>query len=75
MNILKKLFGGQKTTEEVRETKEKGFDMVKYLAYFQAYTNTYARVEQLRQMYEEGSILTMFALALGTSIPMVPLPV
>ena len=30
MNILKKLFGGQKTTEEVRETKEKGFDMVKY---------------------------------------------
>ena len=24
MNILKKLFGGQKTTEEVRETKEKG---------------------------------------------------
>lgn len=30
MNILKKLFGGQKTTEEVRETKEKDFDMVKY---------------------------------------------
>ena len=29
MNILKKLFGGQKTTE-VRETKEKGFDKVKY---------------------------------------------
>ena len=26
MNILKKLFGGQKTTEEVRETKEKDFD-------------------------------------------------
>ena len=30
MNIFKKLFGGQKTTEEVRETKEKDFDMVKY---------------------------------------------
>ena len=30
MNILKKLFGGQKTTEEVRETKEKDFDKVKY---------------------------------------------
>ena len=30
MNIFKKLFGGQKTTEEVRETKEKGFDKVKY---------------------------------------------
>ena len=27
---------------------------MKYLAYFQAYTNTYARVEQLRQMYEEA---------------------
>ena len=24
------VFGGQKTTEEVRETKEKDFDMVKY---------------------------------------------
>ena len=30
MNILKKLFGGQKTTEEVREMKEKDFDKVKY---------------------------------------------
>ena len=30
MNILKKLFGGQKTTEEVRETKEKDFGKVKY---------------------------------------------
>ena len=24
MNILKKLFGGQKTTEEVKQEKEKG---------------------------------------------------
>lgn len=30
MNILKKLFGGQKTTEEVKQEKEKGFDKVKY---------------------------------------------
>ena len=30
MNILKKLFGGQKTTEEVKQEKEKDFDMVKY---------------------------------------------
>ena len=30
MNILKKLFGGQKTTEEVKQEKEKNFDMVKY---------------------------------------------
>ena len=27
---------------------------MKYLAYFQAYTNTYAKVEQLREMYEEA---------------------
>ena len=30
MNIFKKLFGGQKTTEEVKQEKEKNFDMVKY---------------------------------------------
>ena len=30
MNIFKKLFGGQKTTEEVKQEKEKDFDMVKY---------------------------------------------
>ena len=30
MNIFKKLFGGQKTTEEVKQEKEKGFDKVKY---------------------------------------------
>ena len=27
---------------------------MKYLAYFQAYSNTYAKVEQLREMYEEA---------------------
>ena len=30
MNIFKKLFGGQKTPEEVKQEKEKDFDMVKY---------------------------------------------
>lgn len=30
MNIFKKLFGAQKTTEEVKQEKEKDFDMVKY---------------------------------------------
>lgn len=29
MNIFKKLFGGQQTTEEVKQEKEKGFDKVK----------------------------------------------
>lgn len=27
---------------------------MKYLAYFQAYTNTYASLEELRRMYEEA---------------------
>ena len=33
MNIFKKLFGGQKTTEEVRETKEKGFIRAEIVAF------------------------------------------
>ena len=27
---------------------------MKYLAYFQAYTNTYGELEQLKRMYEEA---------------------
>ena len=36
--------------KSISEQLEEG----KYLAYFQAYTNTYAKVEQLREMYEEA---------------------
>ena len=28
MNIFKKLFGGQKTTEEVKQEKEKGLSLI-----------------------------------------------
>lgn len=37
----------------VREQMHKKWPDAKYLAYFQAFTNTYAPVEKLRQMYEE----------------------
>lgn len=33
MNIFKKLFGGQKTTEEVKQEKEKDFDMVNMMVF------------------------------------------
>ena len=40
---------------------------MKYLAYFQAYTNTYARVEQLRQMYEEAlEVEDVVGIVIGT---------
>ena len=29
---------------------------MKYLAYFQAYTNTYAELEELKRMYEEACL-------------------
>ncbi len=44
-------------TEQLEEGKRffsKKYPDMKYLAYFQAYTNTYAKVELLRQMYEEA---------------------
>ena len=47
-------------TEQLEEGKaffSRKYPDMKYLAYFQAYTNTYARVEQLRQMYEVKTIV------------------
>lgn len=57
-------------TEQLEEGKaffsRKYLDM-KYLAYFQAYTNTYARVEQLRQMYEEAlEVEDVVGIVIGT---------
>lgn len=37
---------------EVRERMKKKWPSAKYLAYFQAYTNTYASVRRLREIYE-----------------------
>ncbi len=45
----------------------------RYLAYFQAYTNTHAEVELLRQMYEEAiSQANMVGLCVGTRPDCVP---
>lgn len=39
---------------EVKERMRKKWPRAKYLAYFQAYTNTYAPVPKLRKLYEEA---------------------
>jgi len=39
---------------EVTERMKKKWSKAKYIAYFQAYTNTYATVERLREVYEEA---------------------
>ena len=48
----------------------------KYLAYFQAYTNTYADVDQLRQLYDQAlAEKDVIGLAVGTRPDCVPEPV
>ena len=41
---------------EVKERMKKKWPNAQYIAYFQAYTNTYATVERLREVYEEALI-------------------
>ena len=57
-------------TEQLEEGKaffSRKYPDMKYLAYFQAYTNTYARVEQLRQMYEEAlEVADVVGIVIGT---------
>lgn len=48
----------------------------KFIAYFQAYTNTYAKIEQLRAMYEEAlAEPDVIGLSIGTRPDCVPLEV
>lgn len=43
------------------------YPQMKYLAYFQAYTNTYAPLEQIKQLYEEAlSVDGVVGLVIGT---------
>ena len=43
------------------------YPAMKYLAYFQAYTNTYAELEQLKRMYEEAlQVPDVVGLVIGT---------
>lgn len=57
---------GQQLEEGKRFFSGKYPDM-KYLAYFQAYTNTYAKVELLREMYEEAlRVKDVVGIVIGT---------
>ena len=48
----------------------------KYLAYFQAYTNTYADIDRLRELYDQAlSEADVIGLAVGTRPDCVPAPV
>ena len=63
--------GGQKTIrEQVEEGKKffaRKYSDMKYIAYFQAYTNTYAPLNKLKHMYEEAlSIDDVVGLVIGT---------
>lgn len=40
--------------EEGKQFFARKYPQMKYLAYFQAYTNTYGELEQLKRMYEEA---------------------
>ena len=43
------------------------YPKMKYLAYFQAYTNTYASIDHLRQLYEEAlSVKDVVGIVIGT---------
>lgn len=57
-------------TEQIENGKkrlEKKIKNVKYIAYFQAFTNTYAPVERLRKIYEEAiNNPDIVALSIGT---------
>ena len=47
-------FSITKQFEDIKEMMSKKWKTGKYIAYFQAYTNTYASVEVLREKYEEA---------------------
>lgn len=53
--------------EEGKAFFSRKYPDMKYLAYFQAYTNTYASVERLRQMYEEAlAVEDVVGIVIGT---------
>lgn len=52
---------------QVRQTMAKKWDKGKYIAYFQAFTNTYDTVEALRQKYDEAVVMPgVVGLAIAT---------
>ena len=57
-------------TEQLEEGKQffaRKYPDMKFLAYFQAYTNTYAELEELKRKYEEAlSVVDVVGLVIGT---------
>jgi radical SAM protein (TIGR01212 family) len=57
-------------TEQLEEGKQffaRKYPDMKFLAYFQAYTNTYAKLEELKRKYEEAlSVKDVVGLVIGT---------
>jgi radical SAM protein (TIGR01212 family) len=63
----------QQGIREQLENSKPGMRAKRYLAYFQAYTNTYAEVETLRQMYQEAlGVADIVGLCVGTRPDCVP---
>ena len=63
----------QQSIREQLESSKPGMRAKRYLAYFQAYTNTYAEVETLRQMYQEAlEVADIAGLCVGTRPDCVP---
>ena len=53
--------------EEGKKFFERKYPDMKYLAYFQAYTNTYAQLDVLKKMYEEAlSVKNVVGIVIGT---------
>lgn len=61
---------GRSITAQLEEGKQffaHKYPQMKYLAYFQAYTNTYARLEELKRKYEEAlAVADVVGLVIGT---------
>ena len=61
---------GQSVTEQLKEGMKffsRKYPTMRYLAYFQAYTNTYGELEQLKAMYEEAlRVEGIVGLVIGT---------
>lgn len=61
---------GKSVTEQLEEGKRffaRKYPEMKYLAYFQAYTNTYGQLQHLKQLYEEAlQVPDVVGLVIGT---------
>lgn len=54
LSVTEQIERGKRRVEAKMPKKNQGIDNGKYIAYFQAFTNTYAPVEKLRNLYMEA---------------------